>query len=207
MLVDTSVWVEHLRRGDPTLSRLLDRGEVQCHPFIIGELACGSLRRRSEVLSLLRSLPHVLAATDNEVLTFIERHRLMGRGVGWVDAHLLASAAKRYLAVESGPASFGSSPAAASLRWTAEPIEERPFMNETQKMYWGVACRTCTEMVALARVAFDAEGKPIPPPLPSPYQFEAECPRGHGCETYSRNEVIMFQGPAALEFQTHPAFQ
>lgn len=93
MLVDTSVWVEHLRRGDPTLSRLLDRGEVQCHPFIIGELACGSLRRRSEVLSLLRSLPHVLAATDNEVLTFIERHRLMGRGVGWVDAHLLASAA------------------------------------------------------------------------------------------------------------------
>jgi predicted nucleic acid-binding protein len=93
MLVDTSVWVEHLRRGDPTLSELLDRGEVECHPFIIGELACGSLRRRSEVLSLLRSMPHVPVATDKEVLKFIERHRLMGRGVGWVDVHLLAAAA------------------------------------------------------------------------------------------------------------------
>ncbi|MGC2108549.1 MAG: type II toxin-antitoxin system VapC family toxin [Candidatus Korobacteraceae bacterium] len=93
MLIDTSVWVEHLRRGDPTLSSLLDRDEVECHPFIIGELACGSLRRRSEVLSLLRSLPHVPVASHDEVLTFIERHRLMGRGIGWIDAHLLASAA------------------------------------------------------------------------------------------------------------------
>jgi predicted nucleic acid-binding protein len=93
MLVDTSVWVEHLRRGDPTLSSLLGRDEVESHPFIIGELACGSLRRRSEVLSLLRSLPHVLVASHDEVLTFIERHRLMGRGIGWIDAHLLASAA------------------------------------------------------------------------------------------------------------------
>jgi predicted nucleic acid-binding protein len=93
MLVDTSVWVEHLRRGDSTLSSLLDRGEVECHPFIIGELACGSLRRRSEVLSLLRRLPHVRVASHDEALTLIERHRLMGRGIGWIDAHLLASAA------------------------------------------------------------------------------------------------------------------
>jgi predicted nucleic acid-binding protein len=93
MLVDTSVWVEHLRRGDPALSALLGRDEVECHPFIIGELGCGSLRRRAEVLSLLRSLPHVTVASHDEVLTFLERHRLMGRGIGWIDAHLLASAA------------------------------------------------------------------------------------------------------------------
>ena len=82
-----------MRRGDPTLSSLLNRDEVECHPFIIGELACGCLRRRSEVLSLLRSLPHAPVASHDEVLTFIERHRLMGRGIGWIDAHLLASAA------------------------------------------------------------------------------------------------------------------
>jgi predicted nucleic acid-binding protein len=93
MLVDTSVWVEHLRRGDPKLSALLGRDGVECHPFIIGELACGSMRRRFELLSHLQTLPHVLVASHDEVLTFIERHRLMGRGIGWIDAHLLASAA------------------------------------------------------------------------------------------------------------------
>jgi predicted nucleic acid-binding protein len=93
MLIDTSVWVEHLRRGDPTLSALLNRDEVECHPFIIGELACGSLRRRSEVLTLLQRLPQVPVLGDDEALTFIERRRLMGRGIGWIDAHLLASAA------------------------------------------------------------------------------------------------------------------
>lgn len=80
-------------------------------------------------------------------------------------------------------------------------------MNEPQQMYWGVACRTCSEMIALARVTFGPEGHPIPPPLPSPYQFEAECPRGHARVTYSRNEVIMFQGLEALDFQTHRAFR
>jgi len=93
MLVDTSVWVEHLRRGDPKLIALLGRDEVECHPFIIGELACGSLRRRSEVLTLLRRLRHVSVVGHDEVLMFIERHHLMGRGIGWIDAHLLASAA------------------------------------------------------------------------------------------------------------------
>lgn len=92
MLVDTSVWVEHFRRADPMLSALLNRGEVECHPFVIGELACGSLGRRSEVLTLLRRLPHVPAVGNDEVLAFIERRRLMGRGIGWIDAHLLASA-------------------------------------------------------------------------------------------------------------------
>jgi len=92
MLVDTSVWVEHLRRGDPALIGLLNREEVECHLFIVGELACGLLRRRSEVLELLQKLPHVPVASHEEVLTFIEQRRLMGRGIGWIDAHLLASA-------------------------------------------------------------------------------------------------------------------
>ena len=93
MLVDTSVWVEHFRRGEPGLIALLNRDQVECHPFIIGELACGFLRRRAEVLSLLRSLPQVSAASHEEALTFLDRHRLMGRGIGWIDAHLLTSSA------------------------------------------------------------------------------------------------------------------
>ena len=93
MLVDTSVWVDHLRKNDPGLAALLRHAEVECHPFIIGELACGSLHRRSEVLSLLAKLPQVPLASHEEVLTFIDRHGLMGLGIGWIDAHLLASAA------------------------------------------------------------------------------------------------------------------
>jgi len=80
-------------------------------------------------------------------------------------------------------------------------------MTEALEMYWGVACRTCSEMIALASVAFDAEGKPIPPPLPEPYQFETECLNGHIHETYSRAEVIMFHAPTAVVFTTHPAFR
>jgi len=93
MLVDTSVWVEHLRRGDATLNALLARGEVECHPFVIGELALGTLQRRSEILTLLQKLPRVRTASHDEVLTFVDRHGLTGRGIGWVDAHLLASTA------------------------------------------------------------------------------------------------------------------
>lgn len=93
MLVDTSIWVEHLRHNQLRLVSLLRREEVQCHPFIIGELACGSMIRRSEILQLLRRLPSVPVVENEEAMTFVERHRLMGRGIGWVDAHLLASAA------------------------------------------------------------------------------------------------------------------
>lgn len=93
MLVDTSIWVEHLRHRQTGLVSLLHRAEVQCHPFVIGELACGLLTRRSEILQLLRRLPSVQAVENEEAMTFVERHRLMGRGVGWVDVHLLASAA------------------------------------------------------------------------------------------------------------------
>jgi predicted nucleic acid-binding protein len=92
MLVDTSVWVDHFRYNDHRLRTLLLHEQVHSHPFVIGELACGSFGRRSEVLSLLQRLPAVPVASNNEALEFIERHHLMGRGIGWVDVHLLASA-------------------------------------------------------------------------------------------------------------------
>jgi predicted nucleic acid-binding protein len=92
MLVDTSVWVDHFRRGNPALSDRLTRDEVWCHPFVIGELACGNLAHRMEVLSLLATLPSPVTATHDETVLFVEKNRLMGKGIGWVDAHLLASA-------------------------------------------------------------------------------------------------------------------
>lgn len=92
ILVDTSVWIDHLRGGDERLVTLLNSGQVLMHPFVIGELACGNLRNRKEVLTLLKDLPKAPIATDNEVLFFIERHALMGRGIGYVDAHFLAAA-------------------------------------------------------------------------------------------------------------------
>ena len=92
ILVDTSVWVEHLRRGLPRLAALLQEGTVLIHPWVIGELACGNLRNRGEVLELLQGLPAALVASDQEVLLLIERDQLMGQGIGYVDAHLLASA-------------------------------------------------------------------------------------------------------------------
>ncbi|WP_293900389.1 PIN domain-containing protein [Phenylobacterium sp.] len=91
ILVDTSVWVEHLRRGEPDLARRLDAGEALSHPLVIGELAIGNLHPRDAVLHALRRLPRAVLATDDEVLALIERERLYGLGVGYVDAHLLAS--------------------------------------------------------------------------------------------------------------------
>jgi len=92
VLVDTSVWISHLRIGEPDLEILLNNGNVICHPFIIGELACGNLANRAEILSLLQALPRAECAGDEEVLYFIEKNHLMGRGIGYIDAHLLASA-------------------------------------------------------------------------------------------------------------------
>lgn len=92
ILVDTSVWVEHLRHGSVELAALLENGDVATHPFVIGELACGTLRNRDEVLRLLERLPMLPVAEHAEALSFIESQRLMGRGLGWVDVHLLASA-------------------------------------------------------------------------------------------------------------------
>jgi len=92
MLVDTSVWIDHFREPNMDLEYLLDEGRVATHPFVIGELACGSLRHRSEIVRLLTALPFVPVATHDEVLALIERHRLHGAGLGWMDMHLLASA-------------------------------------------------------------------------------------------------------------------
>ena len=93
VLVDSSVWVDHFRRGEPALAELLESAHVACHPAVIGELACGTLRARSTTLDLLRRLPRALVATDDETLHFLDRHRLAGRGLGWVDVHLLAATA------------------------------------------------------------------------------------------------------------------
>ncbi len=91
VLVDTSVWVSYLRDGDSHLETLLNDGDVVCHPFIIGELACGNIKNRTEILSLLGSLPVVQIADHEEILTFIESKRLMRKGLGYIDIHLLAS--------------------------------------------------------------------------------------------------------------------
>lgn len=93
ILADTSVWVDHLRRGLPRLVELLEAGEVLCHPFVIGELACGNLENRRTILALLGKLPPATVAGHDEVLALIDVRRLSGRGIGWVDAHLLASTA------------------------------------------------------------------------------------------------------------------
>ncbi len=92
ILVETSVWVEHLRHGLPRLATLLQDGEVLIHPWVIGDLACGTLSNRRQVLELLQGLPAATVASAAEVLLLIERDQLMGRGIGYVDVHLLASA-------------------------------------------------------------------------------------------------------------------
>ena len=91
ILVDTSVWVDHLRVGDTILESLLESGRVLVHPFVVGELALGKLQHRQTILVSLQDLPRANAATDQEVLHFIERHALAGLGIGYVDVHLLAS--------------------------------------------------------------------------------------------------------------------
>ncbi len=92
VLVDTSVWVAHFRDKNAGLASLLNSDQVLCHPLVIGELACGNLKQRSEILSLLRALPSVVVAEHNEVIDFIENQRLMGKDMGFIDMHLIASA-------------------------------------------------------------------------------------------------------------------
>jgi predicted nucleic acid-binding protein len=91
ILVDTSVWVDHLRRSDGALRNLLEAGTVLAHPFVIGELALGNLRQRGIILNYLHDLPQTVVAMEQEVLHFISQHTLFGQGIGYVDAHLLAS--------------------------------------------------------------------------------------------------------------------
>jgi hypothetical protein len=92
VLVDTSVWINHLRRSNAHLEYLLEEGRILTHPFVLGELACGSLRRREDVLRLMEALPSAPVATHDEVMALVDRQRLHGAGLGWVDVHLLASA-------------------------------------------------------------------------------------------------------------------
>lgn len=92
ILVDTSVWIDHLHKSVPTLAEALEAEEVVTHPFVIGELACGDLRNRREFLDLLSTLPRAALATDEEALVMIEDQRLMGKGLSYIDVHLLAAA-------------------------------------------------------------------------------------------------------------------
>ena len=92
VLVDTSVWVHHFREGNAELEKLLNESQVMCHRFIIGEIACGNIKNRTEILTLLQQLPLVIQAKHEEVMGFIEINKLMGRGLGYIDMHLSASA-------------------------------------------------------------------------------------------------------------------
>lgn len=92
ILVDTSIWIDHLRTADERLTKLLYGGEVLAHPFVIGEIAVGNLAQRDAILADMLDLPKAIVATEWEALDFIGRHRLFGLGIGYVDAHLLASA-------------------------------------------------------------------------------------------------------------------
>ncbi len=91
ILVDTSVWVDHLRAGDARLVELLESSTVAMHPMVLGELACGNLNDRETLLALWRNLPQLTVAADAEILFLLDRHRLWGRGIGYLDVHLLTS--------------------------------------------------------------------------------------------------------------------
>ena len=91
ILVDTSVWIDHLRNGNVTLANMLNTGQVLIHPFVIGELALGNLRQRDVILDTLNNMPNVTIAKENETLSFINQNKLYGLGIGYIDAHLLTS--------------------------------------------------------------------------------------------------------------------
>ncbi|MFC5475029.1 type II toxin-antitoxin system VapC family toxin [Paraherbaspirillum soli] len=91
ILIDTSVWIDHLRHSDAELSRLLNSGLVLAHPFVTGELALGNLQKRDVILGTLQNLPQACVATDEEVMRFIDQNNLFGLGIGYIDAHLLAA--------------------------------------------------------------------------------------------------------------------
>lgn len=120
ILVDTSVWIDHLRKGDSALAVALEAGQVLIHPFIVGELACSNLANRTKVLELLRALPESPMATEEEALAFIETRHLIARGIGYLDVHLLASVAlngaatvwtrNRHLGTVASDLALGSGP-------------------------------------------------------------------------------------------------
>ncbi len=91
ILVDTSVWIDHFRSPNSLLTELLEQEQVLLHPLVLGEIACGNLKRRKEIVALMLALPTATRADDREILLFIEKRSLMGRGIGLIDVHLLAS--------------------------------------------------------------------------------------------------------------------
>lgn len=91
ILADTSIWIDHLRGGDAVMTVQLERGSIAMHPFVLGEIALGSLKSRAELLQLLEALPGTLVASDAEVMHMVDERALFGRGLGWVDVHLLAA--------------------------------------------------------------------------------------------------------------------
>jgi len=91
ILADTSVWIDHFRNGNARLRELLQEGEVATHPMVLGELACGNLQKRTETLRLLGRLPRIPQVPDHLVLQSIDSRRLFGKGIGWIDAHLLTA--------------------------------------------------------------------------------------------------------------------
>ena len=92
VLVDTSIWISHFRAGNLNLQKLLQEGRVASHPFIIGELACGNISNRTEIISLMQSLPILDTVENDELLLFLEHNQMMGKGLGLVDVHLIAAA-------------------------------------------------------------------------------------------------------------------
>ncbi len=92
ILVDSSVWIDHFRKGSEELKELLHSNQVLLHDFVIGELALGNFRNRTAILQMLNNLPKAIPATADEIFLFIDKHRLYGLGIGYIDSHLLASA-------------------------------------------------------------------------------------------------------------------
>jgi predicted nucleic acid-binding protein len=117
ILVDTSVWVDHLRKDNATLKGLLLAGKAVIHPFIVGELACGNLKNRTEILQLLTELPQAAMADHQEVLTFIESNRLYGKGLGWIDSHLLAAALLSDLQILTNDKAIGEAAAKLAIEY------------------------------------------------------------------------------------------
>lgn len=92
ILVDTSVWINHLREGDQNLIQLLEQGLIVCHPFIMGEIACGGIKNRHEIINLLNDLPSIEILDHSDIMEFIENRKIMNKGIGFIDVHLLGSA-------------------------------------------------------------------------------------------------------------------
>lgn len=121
ILVDTSVWIDHLKKGSADLARLLEEDRVFCHPWIIGELALGSLKNRGDFLAQLEELTLIDEVPPEQVRRFVERHRLFSRGIGWVDAQLLAGAAAYPCRLWTTDARLADIAVELGIGWTPAP--------------------------------------------------------------------------------------